>query len=72
MLFHFTQICAFLTYLFRFCGLLFRFYRHKNTDFSKSANVWVEFSWKMKVFGNCKIAYLCALIVSTSDLPNQF
>ena len=36
MSFHFTQICAFLTYSFRFMGYYSCFYRCKNRQFFKS------------------------------------
>ena len=49
MSFHFTQICAFIAYLFRFYGLVFVFYRGKDTQFFKGARIWVCFSkWKEK------------------------
>lgn len=43
MSFHFTQICAFIAYSFRFYGLLFVFYRGKITHFFKVARIWVRF-----------------------------
>ena len=43
MSFHFTQICAFIAYSFRFYGLLFVFYRGKDTQFFKGARIWVFF-----------------------------
>ena len=43
MSFHFTQICAFIAYPFRYYGLLFVFYRGKNTQFFKGARIWVRF-----------------------------
>lgn len=52
MSFHFTQICAFIAYSFRFYGLLFVFYRGKDTHFFKVARNWVRF---------------CIFCVSTKD-----
>lgn len=43
MSYHFTQICAFLTYSFRFMGYYSCFYRCKSTHFFKDTRDWACF-----------------------------
>ena len=49
MSFHFTQICAFIAYSFRFYGLLFVVYWGKNTEIFNRTKKRGDFFWLNKV-----------------------